>query len=419
VLFQAKGSGYTLNFTDEMSGKVAVRRRMEKVQRPSPEEGGAQMQIVALDSLRMGGTRRRGGGHQFPLTSRNRGKIVIDDITVLFQFVEAPPESARMLAKQDFRPRLMDDDDPVFLGFLALFASVAAVMLIWAINQEPLPPTTLAEIPDRFVDLVIPQNDAPDPEPIEAVIEQDTPEAQEAPPEEVPAEAEAVEPQPSQDRTPQERAAEEARRIQDRKDEVTQKSALLGLITTRGERNNGTMARDIFAEGDATFSNLENALRDVGSAEIASTNNGAGVRGETVTGGRGDATVGGIENSGGGGRAEVASAPATAVRAAAISTSGVDVAGAEGADAIRSVLRSKSGQVKYCYEQRLKENPNLSGRIAVDVSITGGRVASAIIAENTTGDTELESCVTRKIRSWRFPADAEGDVYLPFALSSS
>ena len=40
-----------------------------------------------------------------------------------------------------------------------------------------------------------------------------------------------------------------------------------------------------------------------------------------------------------------------------ISTSGIDVGGAEGADAIRAVLRSKSGQVKYCYEQRLKENP--------------------------------------------------------------
>ncbi len=93
--------------------------------------------------------------------------------------------------------------------------------------------------------------------------------------------------------------------------------------------------------------------------------------------------------------------------------------GAEGADAIKSVLRSKSGQVKYCYEQRLKENPNISGRIAVEVSIAAGRVTSAVVVENTTGDSALESCVTRKIRSWRFAEEAEGDIYLPFALSAN
>ncbi|MFT5685630.1 MAG: outer membrane biosynthesis protein TonB, partial [Myxococcota bacterium] len=70
--------------------------------------------------------------------------------------------------------------------------------------------------------------------------------------------------------------------------------------------------------------------------------------------------------------------------------------------AIKTVLRSKSGQVKYCYEQRLKENPNISGRIAVEVSIAAGRVTSAVIVENTTGDSALEPCVIRTIRSWRF-----------------
>ena len=190
------------------------------------------------------------------------------------------------------------------------------------------------------------------------------------------------------------------------------------MIGTRGDRNSGDMVEDVFAEGDANFSSLEEALQGVNSTEIANSENVASVKGQQDGGGRGDASIGGVE-SGGGGTAAVSSAPKASVKKASLSTSGADVGGAEGADAIKSVLRSKSGQVKYCYEQRLKENPNLSGRIAVEVSIAAGRVTSAVIVENTTGDSALESCVTRKIRGWRFPAEAEGDVYLPFALSAN
>ena len=89
VLFQAKGSKYFLNFNEKMLGKIAFR------------DG-----IVSLEQLQeRGEAARKGPNFVLPLTEKNRGKIVIDDVTVLFQFVAAPPESARMMGKQDFRPK--------------------------------------------------------------------------------------------------------------------------------------------------------------------------------------------------------------------------------------------------------------------------------------------------------------------------
>jgi hypothetical protein len=404
VLFQARGNRYFLNFNDKMVGKIAFR------------DG-----IVSLDQLQERGEATRKGPHYvLPLSEKNRGKIVIDDVSVLFQFVGAPPESARMMGKQDFRPKLLDEDDPVFLGFLALFSSVATVMMIWALNQEPIERISLEQIPDRFVDLIMPNEDRVDPPELEPEVDESLkgPEVEtEKKPEEDAKEAKA-EKKPKPEATPEERAAAEARRLQEKKENLSRKSAVLAMIGTRGERNSGDMVEDVFADGDSNFSSLEDALKDVNSTEIANTENVASVKGQQDGGGRGDASIGGIESEGGG-MAAVFSAPKAMVKKAALSTSGSDVSGAEGADAIKSVLRNKSGQVKYCYEQRLKENPNISGRIAVEVSIAGGRVTSAVIVENTTGDSALESCVTRKIRGWRFSDDAEGDIYLPFALTAN
>lgn len=407
MLFQAKGSRYFLNFSDQMDGKIAHRQG-----------------IVSLSQLREQGEATRKGPHfVFPLEERNRGKIVVDDVTILFQFVNAPPESARMLTKQDFRPKLLDEDDPVFLGFLALFSSIATVVMIWAVNQEPITSVSLEEIPDRFVEVVMPSEPS-EPVEIEQPINEDLTGPEVAtetakPTEEKPAE-EPGEQKPKENLSPGEKAKQDAQRLQDKKEDLTRRSAVIAMLGTRGENNNGSSVEDVFGEGDNSFQSLEEALSGVGGAEVATTENVAAVRGQTDGGGRGDAGIGGIESGGSGaGTAAVSAAPAAKIPTGNISTGSIDMADGEASSAIKKVVRAKAGQVKYCYDQRLKENPNISGRIAVDVSISGGRVTGVVISENTTGDKGLESCVTRKIRAWRFPAEVEDDIYLPFALEAN
>jgi hypothetical protein len=82
-------------------------------------------------------------------------------------------------------------------------------------------------------------------------------------------------------------------------------------------------------------------------------------------------------------------------------------------------VKKKKGQVQYCYELRLKENPNIGGRLAISVEIAGGRVTNVRIDNNQTGDKAIESCVIGKVRRWRFDAAVSESIYLPFALSAN
>ena len=82
------------------------------------------------------------------------------------------------------------------------------------------------------------------------------------------------------------------------------------------------------------------------------------------------------------------------------------------------VVAQKMDQIQYCYEQRLKQNPTISGRLGVGVSIDNGRVTGVRIYENTTGDRTIESCLMSKIRRWSFSTDTKEEIKLPFTLSA-
>lgn len=400
TLFQAKGDRYSLQFIDKIDGKIAFKDA-----------------IVSLSKLReRGDATRRGSAYALPLDYKNRGKVVVGDVTVLFQFVAAPPESARMVTKQDFRPKLLDDDDPVFLGFLALFSALATVLMIYVYNTDPIEMVPLDEIPDRFVDVVIPPKDkAPEDE---VVLEDEDADGPEVKKETEPKETEPKEKKEKKELSAEEKAAQEAKRLEKKKENLAQKSKLLaGLIGTRGENNNGSSVEDVFADSDGNFQNLQDALNDVGGIEVASEAS-MGVKGATDGSGRGDAGIGDLAR-GGGGDADVGSV-ATKAPTGKAALGSVDVASGENVDKVKTVIQKYKGQVKYCYDQRLKENPNISGRIAVEFSVASGRVSSVAIVENSTGDSALESCVKGKVRSWRFPSDvSEEAIYLPFSLSGS
>jgi len=192
TLFQARGDGYALNFTDAMKGKIAHK------------EG-----VLGFDQLKKSGqATRKGTAYIMPLGARNRGKIEIDRVTVLFQFVAAPPESARMVHRQDYRPRLMEEDDPVFLGFLALWTAIATVLMIYVFSTEPVDLAPLDDIPDRFVEILLPQKDVND-KPEEAKIEENAL-GEQIKKEQEETQEEQVKKGPRREQTPEEQAAAEA-----------------------------------------------------------------------------------------------------------------------------------------------------------------------------------------------------------------
>lgn len=74
-----------------------------------------------------------------------------------------------------------------------------------------------------------------------------------------------------------------------------------------------------------------------------------------------------------------------------------------------------AGQLKACYERRLKVDPTLEGRIEVQWSVGDGVVVDKpTVTANSTNDAELADCVVKRIGRWTFPADVEGEMSYPF-----
>jgi hypothetical protein len=75
-------------------------------------------------------------------------------------------------------------------------------------------------------------------------------------------------------------------------------------------------------------------------------------------------------------------------------------------ETIQSVVRASFGKFRSCYENGLRNCPNLNGRVRVDFVIQpDGTVSRAILNEKDTDlpDTGIGKCVAAKFRDLRFP----------------
>lgn len=399
VLFAAgKNNTYALNFVEKMDGKISVKDA-----------------VVGLDELRKKGeAARKGNQWILALDHKNRGKITIDDVTFLFQFVPELLESARQVGgRKDFKPQIIDEEDFIFYGFLGVFSIAAAIMMVFVYNTDPQELMSIDDLPERYVELVLPdqqpKEEAPDAAEAAEEVKKEEKKEDDKPKEE-------EEARPKRELTAEEKAAMQAARELARQERIKAEVLKVGILGSRGENASAGEVEDVFAEGDALGSKLDDALQNVGSMEVANAGN-LGVKDATAGGGRGDAGIGDLA-SGGGGNAKVGSGPGTKLRAKS-DLGAIEAVGGD-ADQVKAAVAKYSAGIKQCYETRLKEVPTLSGRLVIAVNISGGKVTSVSIDENGTGDKGLESCVTSKVRTWRFdPALPQMDIYLPFVLSSS
>jgi TonB family protein len=88
------------------------------------------------------------------------------------------------------------------------------------------------------------------------------------------------------------------------------------------------------------------------------------------------------------------------------------VQGARSADNIYSEVMKYASGLRLAYNQRLRENPNLKGRLVVRISINEfGKVTSVQVVESTVYDSEFESTVVSYVKRWEFgKINAPGDV---------
>jgi len=392
-LFVAGRSGYVLNFTDRMKGRIS--------------SGGA---VVRLDKLRNDpSVERQQDSWRLPLTELDRGKIELDgDISVLFQFVPPPPESTvKPMKSMDFRPRLLEEDDPVFLGFLALFTALAAILLVWVWNTEPPKTRSLDEIPDRFTKLVLNPPEKKPPE--DELVDKDKASKDRPKPE--PKKTKAESEQKGEGKNPK-TAVEKAKAREELKQDVMQRSLMLRYLTTRGENAKGDYAEDLLSENDSSLDDLDAAVQGVKGVEAATSGDKQNLR-KGAGGSKEDVDIGSLGGVGGG-SAKLDKGPDVKVQGTVDVGEPADLANGGDAASVKTVVKQNSGQLQYCYEQQLKVDPNLGGRVEIEWNVRSGRVTSASVFANTTGNKEFADCIIMKVRRWHFPDSVEGDILYPF-----
>jgi hypothetical protein len=91
-------------------------------------------------------------------------------------------------------------------------------------------------------------------------------------------------------------------------------------------------------------------------------------------------------------------------------------------DMIRRIVRAHLNEIRSCYNAGLTRNPSLEGRVLVQFSIIGsGKVANAIVQENTTKDKPVADCIAKAVKRWSFPRVGKGGTALvsyPFLLTA-
>lgn len=376
-LFVWRGSEYVLSVPEWVEGKI------------SWSDG-----IRGLDELRgRPEVQKKGELSQIPLNENIRGKVMVGNVTILFQFVPAPPEPIRAVTAADFRPKIWDDEDPLFMGLLSVFSVFALAFVTW-VRLSPPPEHSDLEYVDEAAALIVKEIErieinTPNPDKGDKKTEPDKKEN-----EKPKAENEGV--KPAGDPTPKPSAAES----------LSRKSMLIARLGTTGESAAGRAA-DVLGDEGVALSNLKGATSGVTSAQQAQagslgTRSGSGADGGGVT----QVGVGGT----GGGSTGTGTGTVT-VKKPKVSYAPPEMDVSEGeAGSVKSVVEKSIGRIKSCTERALATNPSLDGRVSVGWQITTGRVSDVHIVNNSTGDSDLGNCIIGAVRGFRFDSTVTATV---------
>ncbi len=378
-LLEPHGGAYRFGFVDGMAGMVAL--------------DGTPVEVPALKGA-PGIFCRSPGLFQVELPPGARGKVVLGDVTVLFQFVPPPaPRPAARTAPAGQVPAtsgvggFFGSADRLFFGLL-VGCLVTSYSLVGIVSQrEVTEQVTLDQIPDRMVRMIMPER------------------PQELPEEEPKVEEAVAEKAPT---TPEKVAKrDEAPKAPATKSELEQKVGAAGLLAVIGSEGDGSGALDDVLSSGTGPADVAAALAGATRVGMATADK---LGSQTRGGGTGTtAGIGDLGTTGGAGvglaaKREVVVAKVETMGGPEVESSTVD------RDAVARFVRSRIAGIKACYEKELKRNPSLAGKIVVRFVIaTSGRVASVEIEENGL-NPGVGACIRTIVRGWSLPFKPEEEV---------
>lgn len=403
-LFEWDGKGYLLQFTEKMEGRIS--------------RGSGVETLRELREKKV--AKKKGKVYQLRLTPSMRGRVVVGEATVLFQFVTPPPKRARPVLPASMRGGLVHGVDRglAILVFISMVIQVGFVIYLesqdWPVSED-----REIEIRDRMAEIMVDDPDEPDePEPDDDDGE-DTQQEDDSDPEPEP------EPEPQEEETPEDVAEER----HDERMEVTERvedATVLGTLTADSDEPSalqrltdrvGNVDADEAFDGATrveTGSGLETDRLGRGGGSPDATGEGGLAEGEEMGEIGGDADVDTGDR-----------------REEAVEVVGVmeeqepDDAGSLDTERLMRGLNRLRNNIEGCYQDYLRRNPQASGtvRILITIRDRGGRgdISEAEVAVDEVGGGVGE-CIATQLRTGRVgrlppPEDGDARITIPYHFS--
>jgi hypothetical protein len=387
-LFELVGNDYHLNFLDGMSGRIAL---------PTG--------ISDLNVLRGQAKRTPQGAYQVRLTEDSRGKVVVGDITFLFQFVAPPPIQPKpQLPVAVLRGASGIDWNTTMiaaLSFLIHFLALGSIYSDWldpVIDDE----VSVANLVDSLKSLPAP------PPPEEKVVEEKTDQKVEEKAKEEPKSTASQSNQKSAD-SGKVSAAEKASLMQEAERVMLE---TLAALSNTGPATEGVLNRSDVAMGALDAAAASDKAVGSGSDPLGLGRAGGG----TLRPGEQGGGLGGLASTGrgtgteGSGKGTTVSGPKAGMPGVSSSVAGGNISNAA------KVVAAMRAAFRACYQKGLDQNPDSQGSIKMAIKVgPGGEVTGVTATPSGNLPPGVIDCVTARARRAQFdpPEGGAATVQVP------
>ena len=394
-LFETKGEEYSLNFTETMSGRISV--------------GGTVAELA--DFRKSGKAHAKGKVWQLQLDDQARGKITVGESTILFQFVAPPPMQPRPQLPAAVRGNLLANAFNFSTVCILFFLILEAGLCIWWANTD-WPKPNMEEEFSRLKELIQPRIakiEEPDKAEAETGATEDDQKAEED------KKKKSKKEDWKEDDQPKKSADEIARERAEKRAQLAEALSQTGINKILGALGGDGAIADVMRGGDVG-ADQDELLAQVSGVGVATGEDGA-LRGPAGGKGSGEAAdISQIKVSDG---KDVATEGPGAERQVkgTVRKKNPTAAGGSGMlepGEVAGVVNKRIGAIKGCYEQALKRDPTLQGKLTIRFTISGsGKVSDAKCTLNELPPAVC-SCVEGAFMRFRFPPPEGGAVTFEF-----
>jgi hypothetical protein len=374
TLFDYRQGRYFLDLPPGVKGKLSLGSKTITVSALRQQQGGERCRVV--------------------LDPRSKGKLLLGETTILFQFAAPKPIPPRVPFPTEYAIRLRDMLSPLEAYTMASSAAVLGTFFVVQANAERKDEINLDNVDERFVtamQLVKKE------EKTEVVDEEKEDLLEDKDEEEI---VEKIKPE------------EKKVKILDDKPEKFSNKAMAEARSVGVARVLGTYG----GPGEGTvfdvINSTENNLGELFAQGMTTTvlADGGDIS-PFVPGGTGIAASGAAVQTQG---FDTGTGPGLDKRndklerkiSGSTKATNTDIFGDVDKTSFKAVIKHRTSALQHCYNTALRTQPDLAGKMTFTISVSVmGSVTKVSIEEDTVGSPSVASCARAKIQGWRFPSE--------------